>query len=1339
MQSREAPPASPASQLSSSPRLHHNPHFQSGGGYSHTTSGYQRSPLASPSAFPPPPNPAYGVFSSLSANRPPPAPHQLQHPDHSTNNGSGGSTVAPGGRASPYSSPQLRGFSHRPISQRSSPEPGHAPSHLQPPQQQQHPGHHAGPSSLNEAPLPASPLVNSGDLSDASQGHVATTRRDKPLAKKRKTEAETRSSREASVDPARAGASSDGKDAKPTGRVAKACQPCSTKKRRCDGRQPECSVCQVLGSPCTYNHTGLKRGPPKGFRAGPKESAKAKLIRSLETTVRDLISHLGKDDAGSEILRVAANRELGLSKDSGDGQRRNQVTDVGQTLAPGSAVKVEVSEGRTAGSRGRTDGDGAGNGEEPYSSDASGEDVIGDTRMGELVYRGSSSGIGVLQRHQHRAESPAPPLASTGAATSANASGQVGSAASGSRTGRPRLESAGQRLGRKAGQNLQGPPVFVPIASPRAGSHHSAGGETPTSAHAPSPNLRKLSPTRENPTPRLPAARARLRDADAVGAEADPVVLDEEHARLFRYYWQGFHPFWPLLYKPSIASLPVEQLRHELDPCLLFAIYAIAACIIPGSASSGGGGVGASTDAEAEADVHAHHHQRAQLFSEAAERHTLSRGLRPDIPTIQSCWLLCLYSHGTGDLSRAWNFQNLASSMAVDLGLHRWPIYRSEIVDDPLQRETRIRLIWHCYIMDKVLCAEMGRPVGLRAKDCDVPLLSETEADEFELWSEPAEDGQPVPVQRSGEAPRYLHAPSCLNWGIHLFKIVERILDEVHSLRRKALLRKQGKQKVLAGLDKELTEWQAKLPKHLHLDQEARDGPLPSFFALNLWYYTARLLLHRPFIPQEEGLALSVVLANDSHQKSTEAANTICDLLEKSSTDFVDRLSTDLGYCLFTAAVMFVFNARLPDPQISSDARRRYGLCRKWLKKLADTWPAASAQKMLLDGFALVGEDASKATETPARRPSVAALGMLQQQQLQQQQQQQMVAGQGFNGSAGTNVSAWIAETDAATKAQGSTEKARPPGPPAEEPQRRHPTQPASSGRIDGQAMGLQPDRAARLRQPAAVNAAQNGPQFAFQPAGSQQTPSFNPAELHFAPGIFDVESFFWNENIAMTGPFMQPTAGAYQYPGAAPPQHVQHLNPFGGLYNPGHAVQNRSGGVPSQQDGKQGGSARGNAGVAANNAPQQQQPAVDGLSMLAQVTNERHPISAPPSGQGVGHDGFVLQRGPGVPPLYPGYLDKNAASAVTRTGAAVASQPPQPQLPVLHSGSQQPRMPNIRIPGAVGVQAQQQQHQQQQQGGSHTGMTPFVYPVDGSGNAAATAASMGEFWSMLELPPTFL
>lgn len=410
----------------------------------------------------------------------------------------------------------------------------------------------------------------------------------------------------------------------------------------------------------------------------------------------------------------------------------------------------------------------------------------------------------------------------------------------------------------------------------------------------------------------------------------------------------------------------------RLEPVLLYSIYCIAACVVPGEQAPA-----SEAEEDAQDDVNLQDlpgaaHSRgsdpamAEDYYRRAERYLYEGRLRPNVSTIQALFLLSLYSHGSGELSRAWVYSGLATSMAIDLGLHRWPIHRLDLLHESVERETRIRLVWHCYILDKVLAAEMGRPVGMRAKDCDAPLLSETEKDEFELWSDQTDMQTAGFVKDEASPSRYLHAPSCLNWGVRLFMIVERILSEVHSFRRKAALRKQGgSDKILAELDAELRNWKKSLPEHLWLKLETKDGgPLPSFFALHVWHFTATLLLHRPFIPQDEGVPLADVLANDSHKKCTEAANSICDLLEFSSTCIkVDRLSTDLAYCLFTAAVMFVFNARLSDPVISSDARRRFSLCREWLKKLSKTWPTASAHKQLLDGFSMVGDDVARVTE----------------------------------------------------------------------------------------------------------------------------------------------------------------------------------------------------------------------------------------------------------------------------------------------------------------------------------------------------------------------------------------
>lgn len=48
-------------------------------------------------------------------------------------------------------------------------------------------------------------------------------------------------------------------------RISRACNPCRSRKRRCDGRQPSCSACSSTQHPCSYDSGMKKRGLPTGY------------------------------------------------------------------------------------------------------------------------------------------------------------------------------------------------------------------------------------------------------------------------------------------------------------------------------------------------------------------------------------------------------------------------------------------------------------------------------------------------------------------------------------------------------------------------------------------------------------------------------------------------------------------------------------------------------------------------------------------------------------------------------------------------------------------------------------------------------------------------------------------------------------------------------------------------------------------------------------------------------------------------------------------------------------------------------------------------------------------
>lgn len=649
--------------------------------------------------------------------------------------------------------------------------------------------------------------------------------------------------------------------------------------------KPECKVCVVLGTPCSYESKGLKRGPPKGFRSGPKESAKARLLRNLETTIRDLAQQMGNEDSALEIARISRHRGLELpTTDAQIGAKR---------------VKISKSD-----SSDRGDADEAVDGEE--------EDFLGISEQGSIRHFGSSSGIQLLHT-----QSIPPPHSNY----------------------RP---SALRDDSRRSRARSHGSPAPYPLPTIPSRLHNMASSTSHSNSPVQSPNQ---------------SQHMQLPLTDSPSKRQISMSLNR---KLFYSYWEGFHPFWPVLYKPAFDELSIDHLPSLLDEALINAIYAIAVCV-------------ASPTLAAEIELEIADAPAGEVFFHRAERHLFAGHSTPtpSLSSIQVCFFLALYCQGSGELSKAWIYSSLANSMAFDLGLHR---HLRHYDDNLIEKESRVRLIHCVYIVSTILSAEMGRPPMMRSKDIDVPLLSEQEKDENEL---DAMGGK-------------LCVASCLNGGVRLFSIVETVLGQVHSFRRKAALRKMGSNstnRVVEEIGQRLDAWRLTLPDILKLSSDRKRGDrlLPSFIALHLWYHTAVLLLNRPFIPHEEGSSLQEVLSDPFHAKCTKASNELFELLlQLSNSNNVDRLSTDLAYCIFTAAVMFLFNARLGPSNTSNDgdpaarndkevnrlannAKMQFLMCKEWLRSLSDRWPAASAHKQLLDGFSSVGEDALRGTTSAAQ------------------------------------------------------------------------------------------------------------------------------------------------------------------------------------------------------------------------------------------------------------------------------------------------------------------------------------------------------------------------------------
>ncbi|KAI7894234.1 fungal-specific transcription factor domain-containing protein [Mucor mucedo] len=249
--------------------------------------------------------------------------------------------------------------------------------------------------------------------------------------------------------------------------------------------------------------------------------------------------------------------------------------------------------------------------------------------------------------------------------------------------------------------------------------------------------------------------------------------------------------------------------------------------------------------------------------------------------------------------SMQWYTLGKAIRMAQDIGLHRscsnWNLPPSEI-------ETRHRVFYACYILDRLMGARAGKPLTILDRDFDTDL--------------------PVPYEVYDDI-SIKQGPSIYHSFISLIKLSEilgRVLKALYAPKSKHSNSNAGLDDptILAVFDRRLKNWKASL------DQSEDGTQISQAQKVNLLllYYTVMLLLHRPFI---EFSALSDTtsnanvihgsvdldtLAKDSRQACENAASNISVIVRQKQSLMADPDSY-APFCLPTCFVYSMFQSSL--------------------------------------------------------------------------------------------------------------------------------------------------------------------------------------------------------------------------------------------------------------------------------------------------------------------------------------------------------------------------------------------------------------------------------------------
>jgi hypothetical protein len=217
-----------------------------------------------------------------------------------------------------------------------------------------------------------------------------------------------------------------------------------------------------------------------------------------------------------------------------------------------------------------------------------------------------------------------------------------------------------------------------------------------------------------------------------------------------------------------------------------------------------------------------------------------------NIEKVQTLLLGARYLQSSNSPDECWNVLGLAIRIAYGLELHRSP--KDEL--DYIAKETRKRVWYACFGLDKLLSMIYGRPAATSTSTFTTPLPEDLDDDCIQL----RRILYPTPRR-----------PSIMSFSIQVAKLY-RVLESTARLYGRGMVAWDTLASTIFSLDEEFEEWNRALPEHLkmHDDGDKQDNEQALILALRA--NMVRILIHR----QSLALTLSFLSGSGGEKRGSE-------------------------------------------------------------------------------------------------------------------------------------------------------------------------------------------------------------------------------------------------------------------------------------------------------------------------------------------------------------------------------------------------------------------------------------------------------------------------------------
>ncbi|RUP49124.1 hypothetical protein BC936DRAFT_143243 [Jimgerdemannia flammicorona] len=315
----------------------------------------------------------------------------------------------------------------------------------------------------------------------------------------------------------------------------------------------------------------------------------------------------------------------------------------------------------------------------------------------------------------------------------------------------------------------------------------------------------------------------------------------------------------------------------------------------------------------------------------------------PILASVQAMILLSMHEYGCARGPRAWMYSGMAVRMAQELGLNKEDAMYRDGTDsfsrmDCIEQETRRRVFWCTFMIDKFSSSSTGRPQALDERDCDV-LLPSDDTDwqlDHSVLTEML-NGTPPPTT-DPSSPQAVSLRPTIGVYAYLLRMVAILGQVTHYVNRakpKSAPPPSHPNSEFALLDQALLGWAASLPPSLSYTRENGERMIPipaggTFFLMHILHNTVAVLLHRPNLAirhsePDHAMPWFKQYLDQSVEKCLKAADAVTEILERLVGTRLVTTAPFIAYATYTVATVHVGNAFSSDQELAKKAKIKLG------------------------------------------------------------------------------------------------------------------------------------------------------------------------------------------------------------------------------------------------------------------------------------------------------------------------------------------------------------------------------------------------------------------------------